>query len=77
MQKKISSATGTNKRIPFMNRRVVHHTFSFLIGDALLSLFSIGQKMILGAEPFTPEGFIVPVLFGGIGCVCPKILQGQ
>jgi len=31
----------------------------------LLSFFSVFQKAILGADPFTPKGFIVPVFFGG------------
>lgn len=38
----------------------------FLAGALLLSLLAIPQKMILGADPFTLKGFIVPVLFGGV-----------
>lgn len=38
----------------------------FLAGALLLSLLAIPQKMILGADPFTLKGFIVPVFFGGV-----------
>lgn len=39
---------------------------SALLGALALSLLSIPQKMALGADPYSPEGFIVPCLFGGI-----------
>ena len=38
---------------------------SFVMGAAALSLISIPQKYILGADPFDLMGFIIPVLFGG------------
>ncbi len=39
---------------------------SFLAGALLLSLLSIPQKIVLGADPFVIQGFIVPALFGGL-----------
>jgi len=39
---------------------------SFAAGALLLSIFSIFQKILIGADPFVIYGFIVPVLFGGI-----------
>jgi len=38
----------------------------FSSGALALSFLSIFQKYILGADPFDPIGFIIPVLFGGI-----------
>lgn len=35
-------------------------------GALLLSLLSIPQKLALGAAPLAPEGFVVPILFGGL-----------
>lgn len=35
-----------------------------LAGSLLLSLLSIGQKIILGADPFALKGFLIPALFG-------------
>ncbi len=43
-----------------------HLIGSFLIGAIFLSFLSIFQKVALGADPFAPMGFIIPVLFGGI-----------
>lgn len=33
-------------------------------GGLLLSLLSIGQKYILGADPFALNGFLIPAIFG-------------
>ena len=38
----------------------------FVLGSALvLSLLSIPQKILLGANPLAPGGYIIPVFFGG------------
>ncbi len=37
----------------------------FFLGAALLSLFSVWQKFLLGASITAIEGYIVPVIFGG------------
>ncbi len=39
---------------------------SFCLGAIVLSVLSVFQKAALGADPFTPIGFIIPVLFGGV-----------
>lgn len=36
----------------------------------MLSLLSIPQKAALGADPFAPTGFVVPILFGGLSSLC-------
>ena len=53
-----------------------HFLCSFFLGALALSLFSIPQKYILGADPFAFKGFIVPVLFGGsIGVILAIALR--
>ena len=48
----------------------------FLGGAILLSVFSIPQKIALGADPFIARGYIVPILFGGLlGAVVGWMLQ--
>jgi PAS domain S-box-containing protein len=37
-----------------------------VLGALILSLFSIFQKTLIGADPLQAKGFIVPVLMGGI-----------
>jgi len=48
-----------------VKKNLIKKSFLFSIfGILLLSALSILQKYSLGADPFTPIGFIVPVLFG-------------
>lgn len=48
------------------NSLIICGVIWFLAGALFLSLLAIPQKMILGADPFTLKGFIVPVFFGGV-----------
>ena len=50
----------------FSKKFLIWSIVSFCLGAMVLSLLSIFQKASLGINPFTPKGFIVPVLFGGI-----------
>ncbi len=48
-----------------VKKNLVKKSFLFsILGIFLLSTLSILQKYSLGADPFTPIGFIVPVFFG-------------
>ena len=46
-------------------RVTIQVVLSVGMGALLLSLLSMFQKYIIGADPFAPRGFIIPVLFGG------------
>ena len=54
------------KKLYEPNNKTFRLFFAFSIGALLLSFLSIFQKMMLGAPPFAPKGFLVPILFGGI-----------
>ncbi len=41
------------------------NALAFLLGSLILVILSIPQKIVIGADPFKIQGFIVPVLFGG------------
>ena len=44
----------------------VWYLASFLAGALALSLFSSIQKIIIGADPLNPMGYVVPVCLGGL-----------
>lgn len=37
-----------------------------VVGALALAALSIPQKLALGADPFTPSGFVVPIVFGAV-----------
>ena len=47
-------------------KRLFIITLLFASGSILLSIFSIFQKSLIGADPFVLKGYLVPFLFGGI-----------
>ena len=51
--------------------------WAFLLGAAALSLLSIIQKTMIGADPWRIQGYLVPVLFGGLTGLAVVALQGR
>lgn len=46
--------------------RILNTTGFFLLGALVLSVFSIIQKQMFGADIFAPRGYIIPVIYGGV-----------
>jgi len=47
-------------------QRFITYSISFLLGSVLLSALSMIQKIAVGYDPLFVEGYIMPVLSGGI-----------
>jgi len=54
-----------NNRISRFKAKVPALT-GFLYGSALLIIFSMIQKILIGINPLAPNSYVVPFLFGGI-----------
>ena len=46
--------------------RILNGIGFFLLGALVLSIFSIIQKQMLGADIFVPRGYIIPSIYGGV-----------
>ncbi len=53
-------------RVQRSNSPILYVIISTAIGIFLLSVLSIGQKYLIGADPFALRGFLIPVVFGGL-----------
>ena len=59
-------AVGLDREIPDSDHAGRTVLLSLVLSIAALSLLSVFQKILIGANPWALKGYIVPVLFGGL-----------
>ena len=55
----------TKKTEWLFNHPMAAYLLAFMMGALILSLLSLPQKLVLGTSVTRPEGYIVPIIFGG------------